>query len=731
MLLTSITYAVDVDIPDPNLEAALREALGKPTGALTDTDLASLTSLSADNRGIVVLTGLEYCINLQNLYLHGNQISDIAAVSGLTNLQFLILYSNKIIDITAVAGLTNLNNLLLSSNQIRDITAVAGLTNLQYHLYLDSNQISDITAVAGLTNLQYLFLGYNQISDITAVAGLTNLQGLYLEVNEISNITAVSGLTNLQELWLSYNEISNITAVSGLTNLRCLELGSNQISDITAVAGLTNLRGLYLYKNQISNITAVAGLTNLQTLSLYFNQISDITAVAGLINLTQLLLPFNQISDIAAVVGLTYLQNLWLHSNQISDITAVEGLTKLTQLSLYSNQISDITAVEGLTNLQYLYLYSNQISDLQPLVNNPGIGSGDYVVVSYNPLNSASFNTHIPALQAKGVDVFYTPYSGNVQLIDQNPSGTWNYQLNHSSGSIYGWEYNGSAITGASVDGAAQAAGWSVVTQTSARVLFATYSPLGDGSLTGFHITGSAGGTGTFDVSTNQGSIDGPLPVELSAFSGASTPDGVHLRWRTQSEMNNLGFHVYRSWSAKTLFSLPSDGEYVRLTSTIIKGLGTDATPHDYSFLDETVQEGHTYWYVIEDLDFSGVTGRSHPIQVTFQRKESYAKVFPTKSALLQNFPNPFNPETWIPFQLAQNSDVIIQIYDVRGRLVREMALGKKASGIYHNKDSAAYWDGKNAQGETVASGVYLYTIKASDEKKGSFVATRKMVMLK
>jgi flagellar hook assembly protein FlgD len=59
------------------------------------------------------------------------------------------------------------------------------------------------------------------------------------------------------------------------------------------------------------------------------------------------------------------------------------------------------------------------------------------------------------------------------------------------------------------------------------------------------------------------------------------------------------------------------------------------------------------------------------------------------------------------------------------------MALGKKAVGIYHNKDSAAYWDGKDAQGETVASGVYLYTIKASDEKKGSFVATRKMVMLK
>jgi Leucine-rich repeat (LRR) protein len=634
MLLTSITYAVDVNIPDPYLEDALRKALGKPTGALTDTDLESLTSFSASGGGIAVLTGLEYCINLQYLDLVSNQIIDIGAVSGLTNLQILYLSANQIIDITAVSGLTNLQILFLDGNQISDITVVAGLTKL-YHLELGANQISDITAVAGLTNLQKLCLGFNQISDITAVSGLTNLQ--------------------------------------------FLDFGGSRISDITAVAGLTNLQELAFADNRIS--------------------------------------------DIAAVAGLTKLQILYLSANQISDIAAVTGLTNLQELLLADNQISDIAAVAGLTNLHRLFLDYNQISDLQRLVDNHGIGSGDYVYVDCNPLNRASFNTYIPALQARGVNVSYTPYSGNVQLIDQNPSGTWNYQLNHSWGNIYGWEYNGSAITGASVDGAAKAAGWSVVTQTSARVLFATSSPLGGGSLAGFHITGSASGTGIFDVGTNQGSIDGPLPIEFSAFSGVSTPDGVRLRWRIQSEMNNLGFHVYRSSA--------SDGEYVRVTSTIIKGCGTDATPHDYSFLDETVQEGHTYWYVIEDVDFSGVTGRSHPIQVTFQRKESYAKVFPAKSALLQNFPNPFNPETWIPFQLAQSSDVIIQIYDVRGRLVREMALGKKASGIYHNKDSAAYWDGKDAQGETVASGVYLYTIKASDEKKGSFVATRKMVMLK
>ena len=98
----------------------------------------------------------------------------------------------------------------------------------------------------------------------------------------------------------------------------------------------------------------------------------------------------------------------------------------------------------------------------------------------------------------------------------------------------------------------------------------------------------------------------------------------------------------------------------------------------------------------------------------------------PEKTMLHPNYPNPFNPETWIPYQLAKDADVILRIYAVDGQLVRTLALGHQPAGMYQNPSRAAYWDGRNAFGEPVASGVYFYTITAGD-----FTATRKMLIRK
>jgi hypothetical protein len=76
-----------------------------------------------------------------------------------------------------------------------------------------------------------------------------------------------------------------------------------------------------------------------------------------------------------------------------------------------------------------------------------------------------------------------------------------------------------------------------------------------------------------------------------------------------------------------------------------------------------------------------------------------------TKTELLQNFPNPFNPETWIPYRLARDADVNIRIYDVSGRLVRNLELGHKSVGIYASRNKAAYWDGRNDDGESTSGG--------------------------
>ena len=98
----------------------------------------------------------------------------------------------------------------------------------------------------------------------------------------------------------------------------------------------------------------------------------------------------------------------------------------------------------------------------------------------------------------------------------------------------------------------------------------------------------------------------------------------------------------------------------------------------------------------------------------------------PETTALLPNYPNPFNPETWIPYRLAQPADVTLTIYDAKGVVVRQFDLGYQPVGYYTNEIQAAHWDGRNSLGELVGSGVYFYQLQAGD-----FSSTRKLVILK
>ena len=98
----------------------------------------------------------------------------------------------------------------------------------------------------------------------------------------------------------------------------------------------------------------------------------------------------------------------------------------------------------------------------------------------------------------------------------------------------------------------------------------------------------------------------------------------------------------------------------------------------------------------------------------------------PEKTQLLANYPNPFNPETWIPYELATDTDVRITIYNTQGVVIRSLQLGHQSGGYYTGRDRAAYWDGRNALGEQVASGLYFYQLE-TDEMS----LMRKMVILK
>ena len=118
--------------------------------------------------------------------------------------------------------------------------------------------------------------------------------------------------------------------------------------------------------------------------------------------------------------------------------------------------------------------------------------------------------------------------------------------------------------------------------------------------------------------------------------------------------------------------------------------------------------------------------GKWLPLLEELLQKLAEMGTIPQTTALLPNYPNPFNPETWIPYHLATDAAVILTIYDVRGSVVRELSLGHQPAGVYESRGRAAYWDGRNHLGEKVASGLYFYTLTA-----GEFTATRKLLITK
>ncbi len=217
-----------VDIPDPNLKAAIEDELWvlNPTA----DDMLGLTNLFAPERGIADLTGLEYAANLVNLQVNLNGISDIAPLAGLTSLRVLVLNNNQISDISAVAGLTNLETLDVHNNLLTDISAVASLVNLNT-LFLRLNQISDISALGGLMKMETLELRDNQISDIAPLAGMAELRDLILVSNQISDVSPLSGLAKLEYVDLTRNQISDISPLTGLASLDYLGLMENPLND--------------------------------------------------------------------------------------------------------------------------------------------------------------------------------------------------------------------------------------------------------------------------------------------------------------------------------------------------------------------------------------------------------------------------------------------------------------------------------------------------------------------
>jgi hypothetical protein len=244
-----------------------------------------------------------------------------------------------------------------------------------------------------------------------------------------------------------------------------------------------------------------------------------------------------------------------------------------------------------------------------------------------------------------------------------------------------------------------------------------------------------------FPIEGGQGYIVNVLDAGVVTFIGKA--------WRNQPAAAPANTSV--TASAKTWAFVVSgdvlDAEPGRAYTIVAKNLRTGTVATDQASMDDlqfasvwadlsrrsVIEAGDTLEIKMLDEDGNIVSGPFQRHITVDDIRNAYfslplrvGDVRPTETLLAQNFPNPFNPETWIPYQLVKPSYVTIRIYDTTGRLVRTLDLGLKSTGFYTTRSTAAYWDGRNHVGEKVASGVYFYTFETDE-----YTSTRKMLIAK
>ena len=517
-----------------------------------------------------------------------------------------------------------------------------------------------------------------------------------------------SEMETLPRLEAQNANINNLTGLERATGLTYLNLGIEYVE----------AEDRWINSNSISDISPLAGLTKLTELKLEDNSISDISPLAGLTNLTWLELDNNSISDISPLAGLTKLTWLSLGGNPISDISSLKRLTNLIDLWLAYNFISDISSLKRLTNLTRLWLGANSISDISPLVANTGLVNGNEVDVRGNPLSYLSIHTHIPALQSRGVEVQFDnqAHPALLKISGDNQKGAIFASLSQPF-IIEAQDENGSALTGVSVTFAITAGGGTLsVTSITTNENGRAQSTLTLGPNLGTN-TVEVSAAGIESPATFYAIADTELPpmtADVNSDGNVNVLDLILIA----SKLGNTG--------ANLVVDVNGDGVVNVLDLILAAGMfdGAAAAPSAQPQVPEILTAVEVQGWL---TDARTLEARDPIMKRGFLVLEQLlVSLTPRETELLANYPNPFNPETWIPYRLAEDAFVALTIYDLSGQVVRKFEIGHRIAAAYENRSKAVYWDGRNEFGEPVASGIYFYTLTTGD-----YSATRRMVILK
>ena len=697
-----------VDIPDTNLHSAISKTLGKTPGTpITALEMGSLKVLRANDRGISDLTGLESASRLRELHLNRNRITDLSPLSELTQLHWLELNHNVTLsDLSPLSSLSSLNGLHIEANTISDLSPLSELTTL-HDIRLGGNIIEDLSPVAELHNLRSISIGNNLITDLTALKDLKKLEWIVMSGNPPADLTPLSGLLSLRSIHSWGTPILDLAPLKDLPKLRVLDICGGEISDISALAEMTTLTEIYLVGNDITDISSLANLTNLTRLNLSENDISDVSVLAGLHNLKWLAFTHNIVSDVSSIEGLFEETVIVWHTNPAFPrggtkivgpwlwvLVAGDRITDGDALSIASDgrgteqKVATVGASEGKRVGNNVWTADSIApsggNNIGEMLKRQGVGNNGIVYGSATIESPVEQQTRMFVGHRDGIRLWL-----NGEVIYQKNNGHWQEGYH-----VY----------------------FPVTLKAGTNVLLVGL----DNHPNHFHQFHASFG---FDADIEY-TVNAPISRDKIPAYDVNEDGQISIL-----DLILVGQYFGKSNPSNPRADVNGDGR-VNITDIVlvaghlgeITGIPAASELFTHKGLSPTQL---SFWIKTAQAKDDGSLVFRQGI-ANLQRLLTTRT--PQQTALLANYPNPFNPETWIPYQLATAADVTLTIYAVEGERVRttKLALGHQAAGIYQTQNRAAYWDGKNDIGELVASGLYFYTLTADD-----FTATRKMLIMK
>ena len=750
---------------------------------ITDiTPLANLTRvdwLGLEQNKITDLSPLEKLTKLQGVGISGNPVTDLSPLAELTSLERIDAWRTPVSDFSVLAALPRLRWIEYGNDRnITEMPTLQGLKSLE-RLEIHGCTISDLSALSEFTQLEWLELVNNGITDLSPLSNLKNLTILNLDANLISDVSPLSELTRLDVLYLENNVISDVSSLSKLSNLERLDLRNNAISDFSPLDSLSEktfvrivgnpgfptggrkITGPWLWaiipgtrldartdflvratkgaatELKVATNGAVAGKAvgkstwTWHTLGTGGNNINQMTESLGWgtgeeiydhIVYGSILLDSPREQQTTMFVGSDDSVKIWLNGELVHQAFIARGADDFEDffpVTLNQGQNALLVAIDNHGHGGFAGHFGFA-PDAQYTVFRAGtrfLFDTDATSFEVGDTFTLHLNTeNVKSLAGWQADLVFDPdvleavevIEGDFLMSDDEETRFNGGTIQNSAGKITGinvLRLSGSGVTG---KGTLCSVSFNVIGPGECRLTLENFEA-------GASSTQSIPSIPPEYIITVEGEVPTRLAWDVNQDGQVNIFDllqvaqsfGADVSVNSESDVNGDGtinildlLAVAQNFSESTT-SAPSAVASGELTPAMIQA-----------------------WIKQAQLEDDGSIAFRQGIANLQKLLETIT--VPKKTILLANYPNPFNPETWIPYHLAKPADVTLTIYAANGSVVRTLALGQQAAGIYQGRGRAAYWDGKNEIGESAASGIYFYTFTAGD-----FTATRKMLLMK